>query len=57
MPSKSKSQHNFMAMLAHTGSPKQRKMAYEYLRADGSKFSKKKKPKAKKPSTPKRKKK
>ena len=46
MPSKSKAQHNFMAMMAHGKNPKMRKVAYEFLAADKGKFSSKK-PKAK----------
>jgi len=47
MPSKSKAQHNFMAMMAHGKNPKMRKVAYEFLAADKGKFSSKKKPKPK----------
>ena len=51
MPSKSKKQHNFMAMMAHTGTPKMRKVAYDFLRADAGKFSSKTKPKNTKPTS------
>lgn len=60
MPTKSKKQHGFMIAMVRTGSPKQKKMAAEFLREDakGGKFkAKKKKSVAKKKIASKKKKK